>query len=191
MPAFRLRVFVVVATITPAFLPTLPTIRMTRFGVIGVPVFNPFSLKTLRFAISDTGIGVPPDKIDELFDPFTQVDTSSRRRYGGSGLGLAISKRLRLTIPGGSSARLRHHRFPLPPSRRRRKKWQAPQGERSAPKWSLPFLGSNAYHHSNGTFLLARNRGHFDWLTTTACGSLPHGERRGKLRVLALEVGPS
>ncbi len=48
----------------------------------------------LHFSIRDTGIGIPPDRMDRLFKSFTQVDASTTRRYGGTGLGLAISKRL-------------------------------------------------------------------------------------------------
>ena len=56
---------------------------------------------TLLFTIKDTGIGIPPEKLDYVFEKFTQADASTTRRYGGTGLGLPITKRLVELMGGG------------------------------------------------------------------------------------------
>jgi two-component system, sensor histidine kinase and response regulator len=79
-------------------------VKFTAKGhvVVNVDCENPGErVAQLRFAVSDTGIGIPEDRIGEIFDRFTQVDASSTRRYGGTGLGLAISREL-VTLMGGT-----------------------------------------------------------------------------------------
>ncbi|HVX85788.1 MAG TPA: response regulator [Phycisphaerae bacterium] len=55
---------------------------------------------TIRFSVTDSGVGIPPDRMDRLFKCFSQVDASTTRRYGGTGLGLAICKQLAELMAG-------------------------------------------------------------------------------------------
>ncbi|MDF0666668.1 MAG: response regulator [Nitrospira sp.] len=72
-------------------------LKFTDKGSIVVRVTNDPERKiagAVRFSISDTGIGIPPEQLLSIFDTFTQAHASTTRQYGGTGLGLAITKRL-------------------------------------------------------------------------------------------------
>jgi PAS domain S-box-containing protein len=78
-------------------------IKFTESGHVSVRVaLDPDSAQqpVLRFTISDTGIGIPSEKLNRVFERFTQADSSTTRRFGGSGLGLTICKRL-VELMGG------------------------------------------------------------------------------------------
>jgi anti-sigma regulatory factor (Ser/Thr protein kinase) len=87
-------------------------VKFTESGTVTLTVRNPESGRPgeIEFAISDTGIGIPPDKLKTTFDDFTQADASTTRRYGGAGLGLGISRRLvenmhgRLTVTSSAGS---------------------------------------------------------------------------------------
>jgi TMAO reductase system sensor TorS len=76
---------------------TANAIKFTSQGEISIRVSLADDSETracLRFAVTDTGIGIPDERRDRLFKPFSQVDASTTRTFGGTGLGLAISKKL-------------------------------------------------------------------------------------------------
>jgi len=74
------------------------SMKFTNQGSVSVSIHSIPALKDeshrLLFTVKDTGIGIPADKVEYIFDAFTQVDGSYRRKYQGSGLGLGIVKRL-------------------------------------------------------------------------------------------------
>ena len=78
-------------------------IKFTEAGEVSLKVEpdQDFAVPTaLRFTVSDTGIGIPKEKMSRVFERFTQADSSTTRRFGGSGLGLTISRRL-VELMGG------------------------------------------------------------------------------------------
>jgi signal transduction histidine kinase len=86
-------------------------LKFTNQGEVFLKVFRPaadtvFSdnqllpAETIAFSVSDTGIGIPPDKLDFIFESFTQADSSTTRRFGGTGLGLTIARELARLLGG-------------------------------------------------------------------------------------------
>jgi len=78
-------------------------VKFTEQGEVAVSVTSEQAGEEeacLHFAVADTGIGIPTEKLERIFDPFSQADASTTRRYGGTGLGLAISTSL-VELMGG------------------------------------------------------------------------------------------
>jgi PAS domain S-box-containing protein len=79
-------------------------IKFTQHGGITVavsPVETEAEVSLLRFVVTDTGIGIPADRLKAIFQPFEQADSATTRKYGGTGLGLSISAQL-VEMMGGS-----------------------------------------------------------------------------------------
>lgn len=85
--------------------------KFTEFGKIDVNVWmdgldenDSMAAMTLNFAVEDTGIGIPKDKLTTIFDEFTQAESSTTRRFGGTGLGLTICRILTERMGGEITA---------------------------------------------------------------------------------------
>ena len=82
-------------------------IKFTESGRVKIGVYREITYfsHTIRFEVSDTGIGMTAEQMERLFQPFTQADASTTRRFGGTGLGLTISKRLAKLLGGDIAMR--------------------------------------------------------------------------------------
>jgi signal transduction histidine kinase/chemotaxis response regulator CheB len=81
-------------------------VKFTDSGEVVLTVRNHESGQSgqIEFTVSDTGIGIPPDKLETIFDDFSQADASTTRKYGGTGLGLGISRKLVQAMGGSLTA---------------------------------------------------------------------------------------
>ena len=75
-------------------------LKFTEKGHVLLSI-EPDGSSSVRFAVRDTGIGIPEDKLDQIFAAFSQADQSTTRRFGGTGLGLAICRRIIACMGGG------------------------------------------------------------------------------------------
>lgn len=81
-------------------------LKFTEAGSVTISITRPaHSKEILELAVIDTGIGISEDKLDRIFKPFEQADSSTTRLYGGTGLGLTISLRLAEMLGGGITVR--------------------------------------------------------------------------------------
>ncbi len=119
-------------------------LKFTASGeiVVSISVQSPDSLGSpyqIHFTVRDTGIGIAPDRVDRIFQPFSQLDASTTRKFGGTGLGLTISKRLcelmngRIWIESAGAGKGSSFHFTIMAS-------AAPPVERSAQDIQLPGL---------------------------------------------------
>ncbi|KPA12642.1 multi-sensor hybrid histidine kinase, partial [Candidatus Magnetomorum sp. HK-1] len=69
-------------------------IKFTEKGEVSICVALAEQEDMIHFSVSDTGIGIPSERLDTIFDPFTQADASTTRKFGGTGLGTTISKQI-------------------------------------------------------------------------------------------------
>jgi signal transduction histidine kinase len=77
-------------------------VKFTDAGTVEIAAEAPAG--AVVFRVRDTGIGIPPEQLERVFEPFTQVESSPTRRFGGTGLGLSVSRRLARLLGGDLAA---------------------------------------------------------------------------------------
>ena len=98
--------------------------KFTRAGTIALDVRRAIvaGRPSIEFTVTDTGVGMTPEQTSKIFDPFTQADVTTTRKYGGTGLGLALVSRFcrlmggEVSVDSRAGRRIALHR---PPARRR------------------------------------------------------------------------
>src|SRR5690606_7679720 len=89
---------------------TLPNLLATAVKFTGegeIEIAGAANGTRVHIEVSDTGIGIPPEHLERIFEPFWQVEHSSTRRFGGTGLGLGVARRLARLLGGDVYARSR------------------------------------------------------------------------------------
>ncbi|WNQ13064.1 PAS domain S-box protein [Paenibacillus aurantius] len=76
-------------------------VKFTPSGKISIEVQKAKGNQLLEFIVTDTGIGIPPNRLEDIFEPFSQIDSFMSRRHDGTGLGLAISRKI-VGLMGGT-----------------------------------------------------------------------------------------
>ena len=147
-------------------------IKFTKTGEVIVKILLKKSTDTeflLHGQITDTGIGIPEDKLSTLFDSFTQADASTTRQYGGTGLGLAISKKLVALMGGGITASSRLGKgstFEFTVSLQKSDVDQPPEPKVSAPNKTIAIIDNNTTSRN----VLANQLHHWGFETLQADG---------------------
>lgn len=137
-------------------------VKFTEHGMVRLTI-NPDG-EMVHFAVRDTGIGIPPDRLEHIFDSFAQADASMSRRFGGTGLGTTISRQL-VELMGGQiwaesevgRGSTFHVRLSLAPARERPQSTSEPPKEPTLPPLRILVVDDAPMNTELMTILLQRN----------------------------------
>ncbi|MBI5361953.1 MAG: response regulator [Planctomycetes bacterium] len=139
-------------------------IKFTDKGGVRIVLTADERERRVVFAVSDSGIGMTPEQVARLFQPFTQADGSMSRRFGGTGLGLTISRRLANMLGGDITVaaefgRGSTFRVELPIDPAETIEWVAPDYQAPVPVHAGPFAASDATQLLEGARVLLADDG--------------------------------